>query len=264
MMGAMNKPMIDDSPVIAKASINSTTLLNARQNIVQMGLIDGDGYPEVRNRNGYVDTILKFMQIVAKRNEKQEQPDQVWITVREGNDDDGNPIPPRYTIVIEDEERMMGTQRTLAVIMLYRPTREMESLSVIADDKITWSADTQKNTAHNKRTVYYLGFLSLMAVKTADFDKEPMPEHEMSAEDLMSEAIGIVPSQLQTVPVIGSVDDDNGETGEASGSAGTEYAGTWHNGKTKEEEDRQESQEFTNDMMTSFEDFENLAGVSDA
>lgn len=257
--------MIDDSPVIAKASINSATLLNARQDVVRMGLIDGDGYPEVRNRNGYIDTILKFMRIVAKRNGQQDQPDQVWVTVREGDDDDGNPIPPRYTIVIEDEERMMGTPRTLAVIMLYRPTREMESLSVIADDKITWSADTQRNTSHSKRTVYYLGFLSLMAAKTTDFDKEPMPEHEMSAEDLMSDAIGIVPAQLQSVPVIGNVEDDSGEAGEASGSAGSDYAGVWHNGRTKEEEDRQESQEFTDDMMTTFEDasFDNLAGVSD-
>lgn len=256
--------MMDDSPVIAKASINGTTLTNARNAIIQMGLIDGDGYPDVRNRNGFIDTCLKFMRIVAQRNGIKDTPDQVWVTVREGNDDDGNPIPPRYTIVLEDEERMMGAPRTLAVIMLYRPTREMESLSVIADDRITWSPDTQRNTSHTKRTVYYLGFLSLMATKTTDFDKEPMPEREMNAQDLMSEAIGVVPEQLQEMPVVGGIADDDGDSGEAgvtSGSAGMEYAGTWHNGKTKEQEDEQESQEFTDDMLTTFE---NVADVSDA
>ena len=253
--------MIDDSPVIVKASINSTTLLNARDAIIKMGLIDDNGYPDVRNRNGFIDTCLKFMRIVAQRNGLKDLPDQAWVTIREGDDDDGSPIPPRYTIVLEDEERMMGAPRTLAVIMLYRPTREMESLSVIADDRITWSPDTQNNTAHDKRTAYYLGLLSLMATKTTAFDKEPMPEHEMSAQDLMSEASGVVPEQLQEMPVVGDTTDDSGEIGEAFGSAGMEYAGTWHNGQTKEQEDEQESGSFNSDMMTTFEE---LSGVSDA
>ena len=58
--------MIDDSPVIVKASINSTTLLNARDAIIKMGLIDDNGYPDVRNRNGFIDTCLKFMRIDAE------------------------------------------------------------------------------------------------------------------------------------------------------------------------------------------------------
>lgn len=257
--------MLDGSPVIVKASINSSTLVGARNEIVHMGLIDGNGYPEVRNRSGYIDTLLKFARIVAKRNGVSDQPDQTWVTIREGNDEDGNPIRPRYTIVIEDEERMMGMPHTLAIIMLYRPTREMESLSVIADDKITWSADTQMTTSHDRRTLYYLGFISLMATKTEDFDQEPMPEHEMSAQDLMSEAIGVLPEQLNELPVVGDDDAvDNGEAGDAPSDGGTDYAGVWHNGRTKEQEDRQESEIIDNDMMTTFDDaFDDVTGVSD-
>lgn len=260
-MGSECQMSMGGSPVIAKASIGSDMLLRARSEISSMGTFDGNGYPEVRNRSGYVDTIQRFMGIVAKRGGIDEQPDQVWVAIREGSDEDGNPMPPRYVIVIEDEERIMDLPRTLSVIMLFRPTREMESLSVISDEGITWSADSQMNTSHNNRTVYYMGFLSLMALKTKDFDKEPMPEQEMSADELMSDAIGTVPSQISSIPEIGGDDADDGEDGNAPDGDAEPYAGTWHNGKTKEQEDAQESAVMSDDLMTTFED---LANVSDA
>lgn len=247
---------------VAKASISSGMLRKARTSMVTDGHVDDNGYPVVLNRQGLVDTIRKFCHIVAKRNGMDEDPSQVWVTVKETKEEhDG---PSRYVIVIENEERLMQMPRTMAVIVVYKPTREMESLSVISDESIEWSADSPLTTDHTDRTVYYLGFISLMAEKTPGYDQEPEPQKEISVEELMQDVGGRVPDYLQEPIEIAGVPQETSEEVPPDGSQqqpeqkdkDKSYAGTWHNGKTKEEENQEESQLAEDmDLMADFADF---------
>lgn len=233
-------------------------LKNARMQVISEGNIDNKGYPAILNYQGIVDTLRKFCKLIAEKSHVDAQPDQVWITIKETPEEHEGSA--RYAIVIEDEERLMGDARTIAVIMLYVPTREMESLSVFTDAGIQWSADNQATTMHADRTTYYLGFISLIAEKTPNYDKEPEPEYVLSTVELQSKAFGTIPTQLQPEPDINQQSDtiimNNDETQEQG--TDKDYAGTWHNGQTKEQENKHE-EEVVNDLQSDFEALTNLS-----
>lgn len=232
-----------------KASISSKMLIDAHTWLVQDGHADANGYPDVMNRQSFVDAFITFCDRIAKRKGLKTSPDQVWLNIVEAPDvHDSN---PRYAIVIESEERLQNLPRTYSIIMVYKPTNEAESVSLVSDDEIVWSADNQMNTSHSNRTLYYLGFVSLIAEKTPGFDKEPEPENELNVTDFLSEVSGLPPQELIKIPTTPSKHTEEEQQAESITNAQESHAGEWHNGKTKEQENAEETAIF-DDLETTF------------
>lgn len=230
-----------------KASISGNMLVDAHAWLVQDGHSDASGYPNVMNRQAFVDAFTAFCDKIAKRKGLKTPPDQVWLNIVEAPD--VHDSAPRYAIVVENEERLQNLPRTYSIIMVYKPTNEAEAVSLVSDDEIVWSADNQANTSHSNRTLYYLGFVSLVARKTPDFDKEPIPERELNVTDFLAEVSGLPPQELIKIPTTPS------EQVEPTTNEQESHAGEWHNGKTKEQENVEETAIF-DDLETTFVDNE--------
>lgn len=237
--------------------IMRTSMLDKAYKAFPVGSMTDDGYPNVQDRQAFVNTLMGFMQNSAKKLADDAPPlDQVAFVLLD--DGDKNKDDSKYTIVLEDETRIMNMPRTFGIILIYTPTNEAEAISMVSDERIVWSADNAQNTDHRERTLRYLGFMALMAEHTPNFDKQPEPEHEMSMEEFMSNVHGYLPESLINGPEIGSdvPTDDETQTNDLIGDMNDNvYASENHNGKTKEQENTEETDLF-NDLETDFNDLD--------
>lgn len=245
------------SIIKTKATISSKILIDAHAWLIKSEHADINGYPEIMNKQSFVNSFILFCKKIAQKKGLKEIPDQVWLNIIE--EPDIHSTDSRYSIVIENEERLQDLPRTYSIIMVYKPTNEAESVSLISDDEIVWSADNQINTNHSNRTLYYLGFISLITKKTPDFDKEPEPENELNITDFLSEISGVPPQELIKIPTLPEKQKEEEKQQETVGNTQKSYDNEYHNmEKTELEDDLKTSFIEEESDMNIEENYENL------
>lgn len=155
---------------------------------------DGN-YPVVKNPRALLSGISDIIQSVSDNGLAPN--DKILLHVIE-NTNDEFPEKSDYVITIEKyvesvdnayngKEKFAGSQfpPSYAVKLFYKPTMKMESISTFEEDKVIWSPDNMSNTQHPHRTKYYMGFAYLICEKSDGFDIEPLPENELTVEDLI-------------------------------------------------------------------------------
>lgn len=152
---------------------------------------DGD-YPDVLNPAALVDGIEELLRALGGGF----IPENTILYIVENDDDKINPHRVRYVITVY---RGIGSNGgpAYALRVFYNRTNEMEALSVFEEDQVVWASDTIYNTKHRDRTKYYLGFAYMLCDKSPGFDREPMPERELTGSELIALGVqGELPPEL--------------------------------------------------------------------
>ena len=184
----------------------SATTLNATYRAQEQAF--DSGYPEVKNPSALLEGITRFIQQFAGG----QIPDHSFIYVVEQPDTALSPENSKYFFMLS-KKKSQHTGRTTgySLRMLYAPTHEVESISMIEEDKVVWSPDTMENTLHRIRTQYYMGFVYMLCLWSPGYDVEPTPEVEMTAAELLKYVKeGEIPSELIEI----SLDQPQEETGD--------------------------------------------------
>lgn len=147
----------------------------------------GNTYPEVKNPNALVQGIEEVTRAIGDGI----IPDNTLLYVIEDEEDKNNPMGAQYVIMITKGNKIPSENENkgFAIRLFYTKTREIESVSTFESDKIIWSPDDMSNTRHPNRTKYYLGFAYMLCEKSPGFDREPMPEVELTGAELI--ALGV-------------------------------------------------------------------------
>ena len=115
--------------------------------------------------------------------------DNTLLYILEDEEDRENPYGAQYVLAITKGGAMPSNTNGYAVRLFYTKTSELESLSTFEENQVVWSADNMENTQHPNRTKYYLGFAYMLCDRSPGFDIEPLPELELTAEELI--ALGV-------------------------------------------------------------------------
>ena len=258
---------------IIDASVSSGMLRDSYDRGISDSRITPLSYPDVKNSEALSKGFDAFVRKIAKR-QHIELPEQIRLHIIEDTDtdsDDNDASQPskytRYMIVIEDEshdKESVGKSRS--IIMVYTPTMEAEAASTVTDGGVEWSPDNMSNTLHKKRTMYYMGFLSLMAEKSPGYDTEPTPQEELASEDLvqLGTSIDDMPAEFIHMPTakeiiqpnLDATEHNDAEQGEFDTDT-TSGASVQHNKLDKESNNANE-EEVMDDLNTTFDDLQEL------
>lgn len=225
------------------------------------------GYPDVRNPQALIDGIRKF---VADSARKQGIPvpveTRLAITGRTDDDDLGDAASDRdataYMAVIDDVTAANDGQTAYAVMMVRRDTMEMDAMSTITEEDVDWSADNMVETEHPRRTMLYMGFVSMLAEMSPGYDRDQEPDDELSVDELMKDVgdIGAIPPDLINIGDNDLSLDGNYQDGAGDGNGKAELdhddtkgAGTDHNKKSNKQAEK-ENEEVIDDINVDFDE----------
>lgn len=151
-------------------------------------------YPVVRNNEALVDGITRICRKITRRHII---PQYIVIYIMEKGNVSQDPNDAQYMFIIYNNLDSGDDNRTFAISLVYRPTSEIESESVISERDVRWSRDNLSNSMHPKRTEYYIGFVYMICESSPGFDEEPLPEYELTGEQLLALGIdGELPPEL--------------------------------------------------------------------
>ena len=151
-------------------------------------------YPVVRNNEALVDGITKICRKITRRHII---PQYIVIYIMEKGNVSQDPNDAQHMFIIYNNLDSGDDNRTFAISLVYRPTSEIESESVISERDVRWSRDNLSNSMHPKRTEYYIGFVYMICESSPGFDEEPLPEYELTGEQLLALGVdGELPPEL--------------------------------------------------------------------
>lgn len=224
------------------------------------------GYPDVHNPQALIDGIRKF---VAETAQEKGVPVPVEvrfaITGRTSDESLGDAASDadatEYMAVIDDVTAANDGQTAYAVMMVRRDTMEMDAMSTITEEDVDWSADNMVETEHPRRTMLYIGFISMLAEKSPGYDRDQEPEDELSVEELMSDVgdmsaippdlISVGDNDLSLEP--DAPDDMDAGDGVELDHDDTKGAGTSHNKKSNKQAEK-ENEEVIDDINVDFDE----------
>lgn len=184
---------------VLETTITEALLVNAYN---EMRSVNGGatGYPDVHNPQAFVEGFRGFFEATAQ-SLGTPVPKELRLNVIEKSNKSGDPNAADYMLVIDDVTGANDGAAAYAVLMVSRQTMELESASVIASDGVTWSAENMADTINPKRTMYYFGFIALMAKRSPGYDRDQEPEDELSINELMDDVadMNAIPRELITL-----------------------------------------------------------------
>lgn len=162
----------------------------------------GDSYPEVLNPSALLDGVADM---VRRFSDDGRAMNNVYLYVIDPEvNPERDPYKAEYVITItaDTSGAVSGdpdeVPRGYAIRLYYTRTNQLESVSTVEDDKVVWSPDDMSNTLHPRRTRYYMGFVYLVCQNADGFDREPVPDVELTYEDLLELGMedGEIPAEM--------------------------------------------------------------------
>ena len=141
---------------------------------------NGDDYPEVKNPAALLDGISGVVRAIGDGR----IPDNTILYILEDEEDAKDPRRSQYVITITHGNSPKSPEG-YAIRLFYSKTQEVESISTFEERQVVWSPDNMRNTRHPNRTKYYLGFAYMLCDKSPGYDREPMPEKELTGAEFL-------------------------------------------------------------------------------
>ena len=167
---------------------------------------DGE-YPEALNPPVLLDTVANM---VRKLSENHHSINNIILyVIDDETNPHGDPSKAEYVITVtanvDPQDQMYGGDlpRGYAIRLFYTATNEMESVSTIEETSVTWSPDNMGNSRHPRRTKCYMGFIYMLCEQSPGFDKKPLPDTELTFENLLDLGLseGEIPAEMVEISI---------------------------------------------------------------